>query len=188
MQKTLKTIITLVIFLNICLGVGCDKKTEEKSKEVEPTKEVKPTEEVKSVKKEGYKVLNKPIFGVRLGQTREDLEKQYTITKDDYNSQYPWSVHVNNPNLRDSKVNVRFYNNQVVAILAYLKEVSDYENEYEAILSTIRASYDIRVDKKRETPEYVIKYLNEAECCGDCKIILQSATVCRLAPFSNIMP
>ena len=124
------------------------KQLQEKDKEIERLKELCfkngvdiSEEEPAPIQKGIFKRLDKPMFGVHLGEDFTQLGKRFTTKPVDVQNEFRKSylLNVNSPNI--NYVGVLVFNNQVSVIIAKLSDASS--SNYEAVLSQIKAKYRV---------------------------------------------
>lgn len=88
-----------------------------------------------------FKVLDKPIFDIFLGEDLTNLKKRYTVKllsdKDEFRKSY--FVNINSPSVRHSGITV--FNNQVSSIFVLLNDSSS--SNYNAVLNQIKSKYKV---------------------------------------------
>ena len=93
----------------------------------------------------GFKVLSKEMFGIKLGEHFENVEKKYNLTREDKYSDDGIDVYRYDFSSKSiKKSTVTFWKNQVLGIEVYLVD-SSYSN-YRGVAKRIGEKYNTRVD------------------------------------------
>jgi len=149
MKKTVILISILLIFTT-----GCQKEAKENKQLLIQYPSIISKQEPIKYTNTGFKVLGKEIFGIKLGERFEDVEKRYNLKKEDKDNDDEFGIYSYDfLSTSIKKSTVTFGKNQVSSIKVYFSDSS--LSNFNGLLKRLENKYDTNIISSPSYNSYI---------------------------------